>query len=81
MAEMVRIVSLWIHPGQEAAFAAFEREAATIMASHGGRIDHAIRIRGEGENSPDEVHIVVFPDDSAFESYQADPRIPQLAQR
>ena len=81
MAEVVRVVSLWIHPGQEKAFEAFEQEAAAIMASHGGRIDRAIRIRGAGCESPYEVHIVAFPDDSAFESYRSDPRILQLAQR
>ncbi len=81
MAELVRVVSLWIYPGQEQAFEAFEREAAAIMASHGGRIERAIRIRGEGEDSPYEVHIVAFPDDSAFDSYRADPQTQQLAQR
>ena len=32
----VLIVSLWIHPGQEAAFDAFEREAPRIMDRHKG---------------------------------------------
>jgi len=81
VAETVRVVSLWIHLGQEAAFAAFEREAAA-MASHGGRIDRvSIRIREAGSESPYEVHILVFPDDSAFEAYRSDSRILQLAQR
>jgi uncharacterized protein (DUF1330 family) len=81
VAETVRVVSLWIHLGQEAAFAAFEREAAAIMASHGGRIDRANRTREASSESPCAVHIVVFPDDSAFEAYRSDPRILQLAQR
>lgn len=34
----VWVVSLWIHPGQEAAFEAFERAAVRIMERHGGRI-------------------------------------------
>lgn len=81
MGKVVRIVSLWIHPGQEEAFEAFEREAAAIMAGYGGRIDRAIRIRvGEGE-SLYEVHIVTFPSESAADSYRADPQIQQLAQR
>ena len=33
------VVSLWIHPGQEDAFDAFEHDAARVMAKHGGRID------------------------------------------
>lgn len=81
MAEVVRVVSLWIHPGQEEAFAAFEREAAAIMAGHGGRIERAIRIRGGEGESPYEVHIVTFPNDSAVDSYRADPKTQQLAQR
>lgn len=81
MAEVVRIVSLWIHPGQAEAFEAFEREAASIMAAHGGRIERAIRIQGGEGKSPYEVHVVVFPSDSAFESYRADVRTQHLAYR
>lgn len=81
MAEVVRIVSLWIHPGEEAEFEAFEREAAGIMALHGGRIECAIRIQAAQAESPYEVHIVVFPSESAFESYRADPKTLDLAQR
>ena len=59
----IRIVSLWIHPGQDGAFEAFEREAARIMARHGGRIDSAVRIRpGGAGDRPFEVHVVSFPD-------------------
>lgn len=81
MAEVVRIVSLWIHPGQEQAFEAFEREAASIMAVHGGRIERAIRIQGGEGESPYEVHVVVFPDESAFDSYRQDPKTMQLIAR
>lgn len=81
MAEVVRVVSLWIHPGQELAFETFEREAAAIIASHGGRIERAIRIREAAAESPYEVHIVVFPGESALESYRTDPKTAQLAER
>lgn len=81
MAEVVRIVSLWIHPGQEAAFEEFEREAAAVMAGHGGRIERAVRIRGGEGESPYEVHVVIFPDDSAVDSYRADPKTQHLSQR
>ncbi len=67
------IVSLWIHPGQEAAFEAFEREAARLMARHGGRIDRALRVAaGEGD-PPYEVHFVSFPDEAAYQAYGSDP--------
>lgn len=68
----VRIVSLWVHPGQEPAFEAYERAAAQIMARHGGRIDLAMR----PENVPDapfEVHFVSFPDREAASRYAQDP--------
>ena len=48
----VRIVSLWIQPGQEVAFEAFEQKAARIMARHGGRIDRAIRTRRMRRRTP-----------------------------
>lgn len=81
MAEVIRIVSLWIHPGQEAAFEAFEREAAALMAVHGGRIERAIRVLGGEGEAPNEVHVVVFPSESAFDSYREDPKTTQLIQR
>lgn len=69
----VRVVSLWIHPGQEAAFEAFERDAARIMERHGGRIDSAVRIApGREADAPFEVHIVSFPSRAMAESYAAD---------
>lgn len=80
MSRYVRIVSLWIYPGQAAAFEAYERDAARIMASHGGRIDSAVRVAGAG-GSPFEVHVVSFPDRAAAESYAADPEIMALRSR
>jgi len=69
----VLVVSLWVHPGQEAAFEAFERKAARLMARHGGRIDQAVRVAlGQGE-APHEIHVVSFPDEAAYEAYGADP--------
>lgn len=76
----IRVVSLWIRPGQEAAFEAFERDAVRIMARHGGRIDAAVRVAGGGD-SPFEVHIVSFPDLAAAESYAADPETVELRPR
>jgi antibiotic biosynthesis monooxygenase (ABM) superfamily enzyme len=73
------VVSLWVHPGQEAAFEAFEREAAQRMASYGGRIDAAVRTApnglatGPGDTIAYEVHIVSFPDKAAAEAYGNDP--------
>ena len=82
----IRVVSLWIHPGQEAAFDAYEREAVRIMARHGGRIDSAVRV--EPDMTPDsvgapsfEVHVVSFPDLAAADSYAADPETAEMRLR
>ncbi len=80
MARYIRIVSLWIHPGQEAAFEAFERDAARIMARHGGRIDSAVRLSGK-RDLPFEVHVVSFPDPAAADSYATDPETTSLKAR
>jgi antibiotic biosynthesis monooxygenase (ABM) superfamily enzyme len=78
----VRVVSLWVRPGQEAAFEAFERAAARVMARYGGRIDHAVRLEASEEatadDAPFEVHIVSFPDKAAFEAYINDPQVLAL---
>ena len=74
-----RVVSLWIRPGQEAAFDEFEREAARRMARYGGRIDAAVRTAPDGlatgpeEAAAYEVHVVSFPDKAAAEAYGNDP--------
>ncbi|MFT3725168.1 MAG: hypothetical protein QM773_16475 [Hyphomonadaceae bacterium] len=80
MTRYIRIVSLWIQPGQEAAFEAFERDAVRIMVRHGGRIDSAVRVGGEGDR-PFEVHLVSFPDPAAADSYAADPETQSLRTR
>ena len=76
------IVSLWTHPGQESAFEAFERDAARVMAKHGGRIDHAVRVTQDGSgDAPFEIHCVSFPDRTAAEAYASDPEMPAMQQR
>jgi antibiotic biosynthesis monooxygenase (ABM) superfamily enzyme len=78
----LRLVSLWIRPGEEAAFAVFEEAAGQIMARHGGEIERAFRIGPEaGEDAPFEVHIVSFPDDAAYAAYRSDPEILALRDR
>jgi hypothetical protein len=73
--QLVLIVSLWLQPGSGvAAFEAFERKAAAIMATHGGRIERAVRTVGAGEGAPFEVHLVTFPNQAALDSYRADPQ-------
>ena len=83
----IRVVSIWIHKGQVAAFDAFEREAARRMAAHGGRIDFAVRTSPPGSSpgpdslEPYEVHIVSFPDKASADAYAADPATQALAEK
>jgi uncharacterized protein (DUF1330 family) len=71
------IVSIWLKGDDVAGFEAFERQAAVIMAAHGGRVDNVVRCGGEGA-APFEVHVVSFPDAAAAGAYRADPRLAKL---
>jgi hypothetical protein len=70
---LVLVVNLWLKDGDVAGFEAFEHAAADVMATHGGRIDAAIRCDAYA-GGPFEVHLVSFPDVAAFDAYRADPR-------
>jgi uncharacterized protein (DUF1330 family) len=75
------VVSLFIHPRQEAAFREFETTAARIMGRYGGQIERVIRperVVPEGA-VPHEVHLVSFPDEAAFAAYRADAELVGLA--
>ncbi len=78
---LLLLVSLFIHPGQEAAFREFESAAARIMGRYGGQIERVIRPeRAVPEGSvPHEVHLVSFPGDAAFTAYRADAELAGLA--
>ena len=71
------IVSIWLKGGDVEGFEAFERQAAVVMAAHGGRVEKVVRCGGEG-GAPFEVHIVSFPDVAAIDAYRVDPRLMKL---
>ena len=76
------VVSLWLKKEDVAAFESFERAAASVMAKHGGRIEHVTRlVEAQRSDAPFEVHVVSFPDWSAFEAYRADPAFKLLLPR
>ncbi len=79
----VRVVSLWVHPGQEAAFEVFEQDAARRMARHGGRTDSAVRVENPGgaSDAPYEIHVVSFPNAAAVAAYAGDPETLGLLDR
>ena len=65
----------------EEAFQRFEHQAIAIMAEYGGKLDSAFR-PSLSDPLPsagvDEVHILKFPDQEAFERYKADARLVPL---
>jgi uncharacterized protein (DUF1330 family) len=71
------IVSIWLKDNDVAGFESFERQAAAIMAAHGGRVESVVRCGGEG-GAPFEVHVVSFPDAATAGAYRADPRLAKL---
>ena len=72
-ARLTIVALLRLHPGKSDEFDDFETRAARIMARHGGRIERRVRLRRVDSATPDEVHVVTFPDERAFEAYRADP--------
>jgi len=79
--KLVLVVNLWLKDANVARFESFEREAARGMAKYGGRIERAIRLDDSSRNAdhPFEIHVVSFPDESAFIAYQEDPDTRKLA--
>lgn len=43
------------------------------MARHGGRIEHAYELDRDGDGELRWLHVLVFPDQVAFDAYLADP--------
>ena len=78
------IAEIWLHDDAASdAFEDLERELAELMARHGGRIDHAVRIDPgpAAADLPYEIHVVSFPDRAAFDAYRADPATRALGPR
>lgn len=80
---LILVVSLWLKDSNREGFEAFERQAAGIMARYDGRMERVIRLDsdpdGPGGQHPFEVHLVSFPDRSAWTAYQQDPDTRALA--
>ena len=71
---MVLVVLLTVRPDQIDKFRAYERQAALVMARHGGGIERVVEIPSDNEGDPyREVHIVSFPDEAAYQAYTIDP--------
>ena len=76
---MTLVVILTVRRDALEAFRAFERDAAAVMAVHGGRIERTVVV--SPTDTPalvKEIHVVTFPDEPAFLAYQSDPRLATL---
>ena len=82
---LIIIAHLFIHPGQEAAFRAFETQAlarfCARFCAHGGEVLAAFRPRptADGTPTPDEIHVLRIGLEEAFAAYRADPALLALA--
>ncbi len=62
-------VDLWVIPGMERAFEAYERKAMVNMANYGG----ALIAQSRPDAGPTERHVLAFPSQAAFEAYKRGP--------
>jgi uncharacterized protein (DUF1330 family) len=60
-------------------FREFERQAAMVMASYGGRIERTVVTDGSTPEVLKEIHVVTFPDEVAFRAYRDDARLARHA--
>lgn len=77
---MTLVVILTVRMDAIEEFRAFEKHAAGIMATHGGRIERTVVVAPDG--TPEvfkEIHVVTFPNEQAFTAYRADERLARFA--
>jgi uncharacterized protein (DUF1330 family) len=60
---------------------AYERKVMPILEEHGGKLLSAFTPQGHDQpECPDEVHLLEFPSDEAFQSYLSDERVTGLSE-
>jgi len=75
------VAILTVRKEAEGKFRAFERHAAAVMKTHGGRIERTIVVAPDGQSDVfKEVHVVEFPNMQALAAYRNDERLGQMAQ-
>ena len=77
---LVIIAHLFIHPGQEAAFHAYESQALACLRAHGGEVLAAFRPwpDASGKPTPDEIHVLRIGSQEQFAAFRADPALAAL---
>lgn len=76
---MTLVVILTVRKDAIEKFRMFERHAAKVMETHGGRIERTIVVAPDG--MPDvmkEIHVVTFPNERAFAAYRADEELARF---
>ncbi len=74
-------ILIYLMPGEEATFRAYEAQAMPRLAKYGGRVecmftpDHVT----DGFELPDEIHVLSFADEAGFAAYRQDPVVQQAA--
>jgi len=77
---MTLVVILTVRRDAIEKFRTFEKHAAGVMVTHGGRIERTVVVAPDG--TPDvfkEIHVVTFPDEQAYTAYRADKRFARFA--
>ncbi|MDX1689653.1 MAG: DJ-1/PfpI family protein [Acidimicrobiia bacterium] len=80
--EYAVVVLVWAGPEGREALHAYERSIVPLVEAHGGSFEAIVeptRVTGWEDAHPDELHVLVFPDEEAFAGYLADPRREGLA--
>jgi uncharacterized protein (DUF1330 family) len=75
---LTAVVALFVVQHKRAEFDAFERQAAALLARHGGNVERRVRIAEQAAGQPYEIHVVTFPDRQAFDAYREDPGVMAL---
>jgi uncharacterized protein (DUF1330 family) len=73
-------VLLWAHDGGSGALTRYEDEVLPLVAEHGGQVLQRARTTGQPDaGEPQEVHLIRFPSQAAFDAYLGDERRTRLA--
>jgi uncharacterized protein (DUF1330 family) len=73
------LVSIFLKPGKGDILRAYEQQARRVMNKHGGDFERIMRPlpNRPALESPDEVHLLRFPSESAFAAFRHDPELAQ----
>jgi uncharacterized protein (DUF1330 family) len=71
--EVTLCVLLWAHAGEEHALIAYEDAVLQLLPAHGGRVLQRARTN-DTDDGPLEIHVLVFPSETALDAYMNDPR-------